>query len=243
MSDRLTQKEIKQEDQFVSTVDRVLHFVQENFRALVAGIVGLLVLVLLVVAWFNHQANRRAASVAALAEATEAFQAPTGDLAANADGLSFETDEARRTEARTRLEAVRSDYSGTDSADIALYYLANLAVEEDDLDGAQQLWNEFLDRAEPSFLTAQARINLLSARRAAGDSAAVEEDLRSMLDSDTSNLPQDLVLYELAKTLEDLERGEEAAELYQRLVEEYPRSAYSADARRRSLALGASAIG
>ena len=52
-----------------------------------------------------------------------------------------------------------------------------------------------------------------------------------MLNSAGAALPADVLLNELAGALEDLKRPEEAASAYQRLVDEYPDSAYAPDAR------------
>jgi TolA-binding protein len=54
------------------------------------------------------------------------------------------------------------------------------------------------------------------------------------LSSPDPSLPPDLLWYQLALTLEDLDRLAEAKEAFQRIVDEYPQSAYAAAARERT---------
>ena len=53
------------------------------------------------------------------------------------------------------------------------------------------------------------------------------------MNSESASLPADVLLYELAKALESLERRDEAASAYQRLLDEYDDSIHAPDARRR----------
>ena len=65
------------------------------------------------------------------------------------------------------------------------------------------------------------------------------EKLKGMLESDRTSLPEDVVLFELGSALEDLSRGPEALPYYQRIVDEFPRSMYSSEARQKTTQLAA----
>ena len=64
------------------------------------------------------------------------------------------------------------------------------------------------------------------------------DHLRAELESADAALPVEVVLHQLAVTLERLNRTDEARETYQRIVSEFPASAYQAGARRRLDVLG-----
>ena len=84
-----------------------------------------------------------------------------------------------------------------------------------------------------TFLAGRLQLNLISLGKSQGRGDAVVEELRGLLNSASASLPADVLLYELAKALESLERPDEAASAYQRLVDEYDDSIYASDARRR----------
>ena len=64
-----------------------------------------------------------------------------------------------------------------------------------------------------------------------------------MLEKGESPLPQDVILNELGKTLEQLRRPQEAVQAYQRIVDEFPQSPYAREARERIAALDPSRAG
>ena len=59
--------------------------------------------------------------------------------------------------------------------------------------------------------------------------------LEPMLTADPEDreLPGDVVLWELAQTYEQMDKGDEAEATYRRLTEEYPSSAYASQARQK----------
>jgi TolA-binding protein len=76
------------------------------------------------------------------------------------------------------------------------------------------------------------RVNLIQLDREEGKGQQVLEYLQKELDSADKSLPADVLIYELARTRETLGQTAEAKALYQRLLDEYPNSAYTGDARR-----------
>ena len=61
--------------------------------------------------------------------------------------------------------------------------------------------------------------------------------LRPMLDETEPALPQDVTLFELGKTYEQLNRRTEAVASYRRILDEYPQSPYRQEAQQRMLQL------
>lgn len=157
------------------------------------------------------------------------------------DGLSFASEAERRLAARTELEAVRESYGSTSSGRLASVYLGQIAAAEGDTSKARELWSGYLESAgrdQPLSLGVQ--LNLYSLDRAEGRGEELAAELRGAVASESSPLPRDALLFELAATLAQLGDEEGARETFQRVVDEFPDSGYAVRARRQ---LGPQAAG
>ena len=157
------------------------------------------------------------------------------------DGLSFASEAERRSAARTELEAVRESHGSTASGRLASVYLGQIAAAEGDTSKARELWSGYLESAgrdQPLSLGVQ--LNLYSLDRAEGRGEELAAELRGAVASESSPLPRDALLFELAATLAQLGDEEGARETFQRVVDEFPDSGYAVRARRQ---LGPQAAG
>lgn len=233
MSDRLSRKEIKRQDTFQVLMGRGLEMVQAYRRQIIL-VAGLLVLLVVVaIGWFIYVESMEDDAQALLADAMEARGEPAGGETAEA-ATAPEGADARRTRARQLLEQVVDDYGATDAADVARVYLGEIAATEGDTERAAELWREFLDEHPEHMLGAQVRLNLYALERGAGRGEEVVAELQEIVDDEDPPLPRDVALYELAVTLEELGREDEAAERYQRLVDEFGQSPYAVEARQKT---------
>ncbi len=242
MSQRLTRKEIKQKDHFVTSVESTLDYGKSHVKPILFGIAGVVGIILLggaVMVWSSHRAKQAGV---ALNEAVKTLGAPvTGLDADEGEDLTFKDEESRRAKAKELLEGVKDRFGSSDAGRLADLYLAKIAAEEGDLTKAQELWQGYSKKAGASVVAAQVQMNLLALERQENGPEAVVKRLEEMLESDRSVLPDDVVLFELGSALEDLSRGEEALPYYQRIVDEFPSSQYSFDARQKTTQLSASA--
>jgi tetratricopeptide (TPR) repeat protein len=239
MSDRLTRKEIKRQDSFQVTMAQSLEWVRSHRRALIAGAATLVLAVVALGAWAFWVRLSEDEAQALLAEAMAAHRAPiepAGEAAAAAgdDEPSFPSEEARRSRAQELFEQVVEEHGASDAADVARVYLAYFAAGAGDAERARELWQDFLDEHPEHMLGAEVRLNLYALDRAAGRGEEVAAELRTMLEQDDRPLPEDVVLHELAVTLEALDREEEATEHYQRLASEFPQSPFALAARQKT---------
>lgn len=238
MSDRLSRKEMKRQDGFQETMGRGLEMVQ-SYRRQIILVVGLLVLLVVVaVGWFIYVQSVEDDAQMLLAEAMEVRSAPVeaGPEATEEleGGPTFASAEERGARARELFERVVDDYGASDAADVARVYLGELAAGEGDTERAAELWRDFLDEHPTHMLGAQVRLNLYALERAEGRGEEVVAELEEMVDDEDPALPRDVALYELAITLEELGREEEAAARYQRLVDEFGQSPYAVEARQKT---------
>ena len=228
MSSRLSRKEIKR-DEVLETLGGFVGFLRTNLRSILLGIGAVILAVLAVVAYRAVQSGRAARGSEALARALVVYNAPIdAESPAPEDALNpvFASDESRTARASALFTEVADEYGGTDPGDIAGAYLGSLASASGDLAQARQRWEEFLDGQSDHILAAEIRLNLMSLDRQEGSGAELVDSLRAELSSNRPGLPEEVLLNQLALTLESLDRDAEARDIYQRLIQDYPRSPY-----------------
>ena len=239
MSQRLTRKDIKR-DEFASAVGRGVDYAESHTRELLLTVGGVLLVVAIGIAVYFYVSHRSNRANEALAAAVKAYNAPIDPSGAKPDDAtepSFASEAARQARARQLLARVRQDYRWTDAADVASLYLADLDAGSGKVAAARQLWSDFVKKHGDHVLAVQARIDLLELDRSQGKGQQVAQRLREMLDRSDAPLPQDVILYQLAITLEQLNRDQEAARTYQRIIDEFPQSPYRQTAQQRLTAL------
>jgi TolA-binding protein len=239
MNQRLTRKEIKR-DEFATAVGRGVEFAEVHTRGVLYTVGGVLAAVLVGMLVYFYLEHRAGLASEALAAAVRVYQAPIDAAGAKPDDPkdpTFATEAARAQRARRLLTEVRDSYRFSDAADVASLYIADLDAAGGQLAAARQLWSDFVRKHGDHVLAAQARLDLLALDRGQGKGQDAAQHLREMLDQSDAPLPQDVILYQLGLTLEQLNRNLEAIQSYQRLIDEFPQSPYRGTAQQRLLAL------
>ena len=222
MSQRLSRKEIKR-DEFMESIGGALEWIQDNVRTLVGIGLGLLLALIIVIVYMGL-ADRRAA---------RADEALAGDPADTGEP-TFADASTRALRAKELFTQLVADFGRSDAAQIARVYLGQIAADAGDLESARQHWQEAVSRGGDHALAAEVQVNLMSLDRAQGRGDELVTRLRAMLSGTDASLPPDLLWYQLGVTLEELDRQSEANEAFQRLLDEYPQSAYAPAARQRA---------
>ena len=242
MSDRLTRKEIKRQDTFQTTMSQSLDWVRTHRRELIVGVAVLALAVAGLAGWAFWLRATEDDAQAILTEAMRAYRAPVdpdeepgaADAAGPEEELSFPSVEARRARSKELFERVEERYGASDAAEVARVYLGEIAAVEGDAERARELWQDFLDEHPEHMLGAEVRLNLYALDRSEGRGEEVAAALEAMLADEERPLPEDVILHELALTLESLGRAEEATEHYQTLLTEHPQSPYAPAARQKA---------
>lgn len=130
----------------------------------------------------------------------------------------------REQEARRRFERLIRDYDGSAAAWAAHGHLAMLEAADGGLDEARSLWQR-LAEGGPDELAAEAEMNLIYLDREEGRLDELADRLEGLVESGESHLPEAVLLFELAETLERLGRGDEARRIrrFEEVVPETPR--------------------
>lgn len=234
MSQRLTRKEIKhdiREDEVRNVLVRVFDFLQERPREALAIAGGCLALVLAAIGLYAYLDSRGEAASEELAAALKIAAAPVTEEDAkpeDPDEPSFASEEAKRA----RVKEVFAEVRGGAAGDISRLFVADAAAAEGDVDTAREIWESFLADHGDHVLALSVRLNLIHLDRQNGRAQEVADQLQRELDSANRTLPEDVILFELAQTLDALDQKDEAIDLYQRILDEHPKSPYTAEARR-----------
>jgi hypothetical protein len=232
MSRRLTRQEIKH-DEVRDTLASIFWWIESHYRQILLGIAVLIVLGLIGTAFYVYMEGLQERAQEALAAALPELPEPDATAPA-ADEIA-----QQRTAAVSALAALREEYGGTDAARIGGAYLGSLHASDGDTEQARELWREYAAEQRPEALGAVVQVNLWTLDREEGRAEAVAGEIEQRLRNDSA-MPGDLLLHELALTYEKLERTADAGDTWQRLIDEYPQSAFSITARRRVAALGSS---
>lgn len=234
MKHQLSRKEMKR-DEVREALGKGVEYVRGHERItlyIVGGLLGVLVVAALVVFVLGR---REAGATERLADALRIYGAtvdPLDPAPGDPDQPRFATDQERVDKAKAAFEKLAS--SSTAAGDVADVYLGEIAARAGDTETARKLWNGYLDANPGTALAVSVELNLLALDRQAGKLEEVKTGLEKQLEEGASRtLPEDVVLYELAQTLDALGRSSEAQDTLQRLVDDHPRSPFAFEARRR----------
>ena len=130
---KITRKEIKR-DPFLETVDKIEYNFEQNKKTYLYIALGLIAVIIGVNVLLNKQVQKNIDSNSALGIALVAF-----------DNQDYEN-------AKFQFETILSDFSGTNSSNIANYYLGKISFENNELIKAESYLNEYLNNSEPDIL-------------------------------------------------------------------------------------------
>ena len=217
-SGKLTSKDLKQPDEFVTATGRVVQWAQDN-RSTVQGIAGLFVLGLLTIVLGSLWSNSRNA------RANQEFYSAIELYGAE-----------QWAEAYEGFDALADSLGGTDYGRLATLYAGRSALKIGRFPEAIEQLEAYLDTDPPAGLEQLARLDLGRAQGENGDAAAANATLREALDQNGPARPE--VLIELARVEAAAGRSDEAIALYTRYLEDEPDGPAVDLARSRIRALG-----
>ena len=130
---KITRKEIKR-DPFLETIDKIEYNFEQNKKTYLNIVLGIIAVIIFVNVLLNKQGQKDIDSNSALGIALVAF-----------DNEDYEN-------AKFQFETILSDFSGTNSSNIANYYLGKISFEKNELIKAESYLNEYFNNSEPDIL-------------------------------------------------------------------------------------------
>ena len=210
------------EAHLLTGVDRFLHVLQEQRRAVLAGFGVVLVAGAVVagVMWYDYQSTLKARELEQ--EATLHYlNRPADDPKKNHEQLA---------QAVTLYKQVVEQYPRSPGAPLALFHLGNAQVLANEVDAGIETYKRFmLLYGSNTSLLGLVQQRLAYAYLAKGDRDQAVKAFTGILDIPGA-LNKDHVLFELAKIEESQSRPEGALAHYQDLMKNYPNSPFTSEA-------------
>ena len=225
---------LKQNEIAQTTARIVETFTSNRDRILTISVIVLLIVVVGGGYFFWRQrTNDKAGAMLGVAMAigqSQIVPAPTVPGAAQAPN-TFATERARQEAALKAFQEVAATYPSTDAGIAAQYHVAGTLLAMGRLPEAEQAFAEAAARAGSSVYGAMAK---LGRAEALIGQTKYDDAIKTLTDLSADRdgaLPVDGVLMELARACVKAGKKEEARAAFKRVVDEFPESPYSQNAR------------
>jgi TolA-binding protein len=236
-----TERHKLKENEFARSVAQARTVVEERRGDLTKVVVAVIALLLIVGGYAWWRSSREARANQALAAALAVYETPVVPIPPPAPGSpppvpqpgTFPTEQEKLTAALPKFVDAANAHPDTEAGIAARFHAASILAAQGKTAEAEQRYKEVIDKAGASSIYSRtAKLGMAEAQVAQGkyDSAiTVYSDLSR---DATSTLPLDSVLMQLGRAYARAGKKEEAVRSFTRVVDEFPQSAYAADARR-----------
>lgn len=232
-----TERRHLKENEIEILARRARELVEARKRELTAAAVALTVLGAAALGYFGWRRSVQSRAGAMLARALAVEDVRVGPPAAPGGsappGPSFLTERARSEAALAALKATADEYPSTDAGLFARYQQAALLVQLGRPAEAIPVYQQVVSRAGGLVYGEMARLGIAEAQARDKQYDRAIQGFQELAQRTDSRLPKDAVLIELGRTYLDAGKQADARQTFSRLVEEFPDSPYSGEARQR----------
>ena len=230
------------EDEFITTLQDTFTRIDEHRRQVLWAIVALVVIAVAVggVIWWRQDVNTKAAALLAEAQVVAEApvvpprrpqrRAPPHRAPAPTPG-SYPTERAKLEAALPKFLAAADAYPSSGPGLAARYAAAGTLVALGRPADAATRYQEVIDHAGSDIYGRMARLGLASVQAKQGKYDAAIATYKEIA-ATAKDLPVDGILMQLAQTYAAAGKKVEASQTYKRVTDEFPTSAYAADARK-----------
>lgn len=238
---RITRKEIKQPDEFISFSARAFEFAQTHTRKIIIGAASVLALALLMWAVSAYSNKKEAQASRLLAQAQELLQPISPEAQAGQPvPAAGKVDPEASARALALLQDVVDHYKRTEAGKVAWILLGQRQYEEGNFDAAIDTYEAFLKKGgrKPE-LKAMAREGLAYAHEAKEDFAQAAIYYEQLSKSSLTNV-QGWAFLGMARCYESLGEVQKAIDAYRTLLADCPQHPKAEEARANIARLAAS---
>jgi TolA-binding protein len=215
---------------------RVARQMFETRRGESTAIIALVaVIVLAAVGYYGWREHVQSRATALLAEAMTVQDARIGPPPAPgtpANGLYFPTERERAQAALTKFKIAADAYPSADAGIYARYQLAATYMTLGQATQAAAAYQQVVDASGAGIYGQMARLGLADAQARAGQYDQAINAFKDLSLRKDGPLPIDGILMQLGRVYLDAGKRTEAQQTFNRLVDEFPESPYSGDARK-----------
>ena len=234
-----TERHRLKKNEVASTVARAKEAYETYRKPILAGVVALTVIVVLAVAlaaWRSQTAGQARGMLADAMAAEQAQVAPAPAAGTTAPAPSpagsYPTEKARNEAALAKFMAVANAYPSSDAGIAARYHAAAMLTALGRNTEAVKRYQEVLDRSGSSVYGQMSKLGMADAQVAAGQYDQAIAVYKEMSANKDGYLPVDGILMQLARAYGAAGKQADARQTFKRIVDEFPQSAYSAEAKR-----------
>ncbi len=234
-----TERHRLKENEVASTVVRLTETYEAYKHQITIGLIAVVVIVAAVVGivMWRTQTGSQAAAMLADAMTAERAQvalppAPGTTAPAPPPAGSYPTEKARNEAALAKFMAVADGYPSSDSGIAARYHAGAMLTALGRHAEAEQRYQEVIDRAGNSVYGQMAKLGKAEAEVAAGKFDGAIAIYKQLSADKEGPLPVDGILMQLGRACDAAGRPADARQAFKRIVDEFPQSPYSAEAKR-----------
>ena len=228
------------ENEFAQTVARTRDMVNERPREVATIAIAVLGVAIAVGGFFAWRASRDGKATSLLASALAVAEAPVVTPPPPAPGSpppiqppgSYRTERERLEAAVPLLQRAADAYPNNDAGITARYRLAASLAELGRYSEAEQRYQEVADKAGRSIYGRTARLGVADVQVAQGKYDNAITIYTEISRDPNAQIPVDGVLMQLGRAYTRAGKKDEAAGAFNRVINDFPESLFTADARR-----------
>lgn len=214
MASNLTRKELLKQDKFTVEAEHTVNYLSLHRKeALRYGTIAAVV-ILIVAGVFYYRSAQHSVREQMLGEALTLSTAPVG-APQQGGGPSFPTQAAKEAATAKAFQALVTDYSGSEEAYVAEYYLAAQAMDAGKVDDARKKYQDVADHANANYASL-AKLSLAQLDFAENRTSEAEALLKDLMDHPTDLVSKAQATLVYAKVIAPA-KPDEARKLLQQL--------------------------
>ena len=223
------------ENELVQLATRTRDAIDARQREIGAVAIAVIVVAVAVIGYFAWQSRVEGRAGAMLADAVLVSDARVGPPPAPgtpATGPSFPTEREKYEATAAKFKAVADQYPSSDSGLFARYREGATHMALGNTKEAAAAYQQVIDRAGAGLYGQMARLGLAEVQAREGQFDSAISTYKGLADNKEGPLPVDGILMQLGRTYLEAGKSTEAQQMFNRVVEEFPESPFSGDARK-----------
>jgi TolA-binding protein len=205
---------------------------EERKRETTIGVVAVLAIAAAIAGWAGWRGYVESRAQRDLAEALSVQEARVSATGTPAAPGSFPSERARQQAAVAKFKAAADAHPSTDAGIFARYQEAAGQVALGNPTAAATAYQEVISRSGNSIMAQMARLGLADAQARAGQYDQAINTFKELAQRKDGPLPVDGILMQLGRTYRDAGKRADAQQTFNRLVQEYPDSPFTSEAKR-----------
>jgi outer membrane protein assembly factor BamD (BamD/ComL family) len=210
--------------------------IESQGRGVLIAIIAVVVVIAAVggyVSWRNRVESRAHAALASALAIEEARVGPPAAFGtAPTTGLSFVSQREKSQAVLTKYKEVADQYPKSDAGLFARYREAATYMALGAPKSAADVYQQVINEGGDTLYAQMAKLGLAEAQAQNGQYDQAISTFRDLSQRKDGPLPVDGVLLRLGRTQQDAGKSTDAQQTFNRLVQEFPESPFSADARK-----------